>query len=366
MTIHLVYPVDFSKISAPWTLGNNLYKYFISKNLKVKVYKWTSFEKIYPNENDILIGHAHPNPLTCFRRSMKSKKWKSINLLQPYNEDPYQMSYINNFINDCHNFFSITGDYWFDRIDQSIFKSWKSKMIQVNMGIERNHYPKLKYNFNKIKNRKFLYIGNDYEFNNFAKNLNYLDKIINLYNHNFFGIAGNKKINKSKFYGWLNFKDKKSLKIIENYDFYLIVSKNDANPTTILEAMSWGLIPISTKECGFYQNKGIINLPLNNVKKSVHILKNLQIKSEKYLINCQKLNYKKLNKDHNWNKICNKIFTKMMRTKTNLKFYQTEKEKLTLKKFEMKSKTYYRNINNIIKFFLSSTKFMLRSFLRLN
>lgn len=364
MTIHLVYPVDFSKISAPWTLGNNLYRYFISKNFKVKVYQWTSFEKIHPKKNDILIGHAHPNPLTCFRRSMKSKKWKSINLLQPYNEDPYQMSYINNFIRDCDNFFSITGNYWFDRIDKSIFKSWKNKMTQVNMGLDRNHYPKLKFHFNKIKKRKFLYIGNDYEFNNYAKNLNYLDQIINSYSHNFFGIVGNKKINKSKFYGWLDFKDKKSFKIIKDYDYYLIVSKNDANPTTILEAMSWGLIPVSTKECGFYKNKGIINLPLNNVKKSIKILKNLQIKPEKKLINYQKINYKKLNEDHNWDKICNKIYTKIMKTKINVKFNQTKKEKLILKEFEIKSKTYHRNIKNIVKFFLTSTKFIFRSFLR--
>ena len=37
---------------------------------------------------------------------------------------------------------------------------------------------------------------------------------------------------------------KKSLKIISEYDFLIHTSNFDANPSTVLEAMSWGLIPI--------------------------------------------------------------------------------------------------------------------------
>ena len=209
MTIHLVYPVDKTKISAPWSLGNNLYKYLVELKKDVRIYQWTSYTKIKPKKGDILIGHAHPNPLTCFRRSLNSNKWKSINLLQPYNEDPYQMSYLNNVISKCDNFFAITGDYWFDRIQNSIFKSWKKKMIKIDMGIDRNNFPKLKKNLIKKILENFLYIGNDYEFNNYAKNLNYLESIIKNYDYKLFGSAGNKKIGDTKFYGWMNFKEKK-------------------------------------------------------------------------------------------------------------------------------------------------------------
>ena len=82
MIIHLVYPVDFKKISAPWSMGNNLYKH-LSKWHKVKVYQWTSYEKILPKKGDILIGHAHPNPMTCFRRSLDNVNWAKKIILQP-------------------------------------------------------------------------------------------------------------------------------------------------------------------------------------------------------------------------------------------------------------------------------------------
>ena len=39
------------------------------------------------------------------------------------------------------------------------------------------------------------------------------------------------------------------------------------------EAMSWGLIPVCTKQCGYYKNKGIINIPLNDLKNTIKTLK---------------------------------------------------------------------------------------------
>ena len=49
-------------------------------------------------------------------------------------------------------------------------------MTQIDLGLDVI-YANIKKKFNKINKRKFLYIGNDYSFNNYAKNLNYLRKI---------------------------------------------------------------------------------------------------------------------------------------------------------------------------------------------
>ena len=114
--------------------------------------------------------------------------------------------------------------------------------------IEKNTLLLKKIN-NKFS-RKFIYIGNDYSYNNFAKNVNYLKSIINKVGSENFASAGNKQIADEK-YGWLDFTKKKSQKKIKNYDFLIQVSENDANPSIILEAISWGLIPIITKGCGY-------------------------------------------------------------------------------------------------------------------
>ena len=85
-----------------------------------------SFEKIIPNKGDILIGHAHTNPLTVFRRSI-DQNWAKKVLLQPYNEDIFQMSHLYNLIPKCDLFISVCGKYWFDRINNSPFKKWKKR-----------------------------------------------------------------------------------------------------------------------------------------------------------------------------------------------------------------------------------------------
>lgn len=362
MIIHLVYPVNLKKISAPWSLGNNLYNFLINKGLKVKIYQWTSYEKIKPNHGDILIGHAHPNPLTCMRRSINDKKWLKKILLQPYNEDPHQMSYLNNIINNCDFFISITGEYWFNRIENTIFSTWKKKMIRIDMGINQNDFPQIKTNFNQPGKRKFLYIGNDYKFNNFAKNLPYLNKIIASYGHNYFGIAGNKKVNLAKFHGWLDFKTNMAKDIIKNYDFYLIVSKNDANPTTILESMAWGLIPICTKECGYYNNNGIINLPLDNLDEALKVLEQHQYISKFELEKKQKYNFEQLKSRFNWEIICQKIYETIFLCQNFSKIEQSEKERKIFKDFEKDSNNYYNSFANQFKFLLTSIKFFLKKF----
>lgn len=334
-TIHLIYPFDIKKKINPWSIGNNIV-YALSDKFNIKNHNWMSLKKINPNKGDILIGHAHSNPFTIFRRSVKNKKWAKKILIQPYNEDKLQMSHLYNVIPECNFFLAICGNYWFKRVAKSKFKSWKKKMVQIDLGIDKRTYPFIKVKFNKPNNRRFIYIGNDYSYNNFAKNLNYLRKIINKSDKHTFGSAGNKQVSNEKYYGWLNFKDKKSLKILKKYDFLIQVSKNDANPSIVLESISWGLIPLITRGCGYDEiNKKLI-IPQNNHFKVLKKISQLQKIDEKYLIKFQKENFKLIEKKFNWN-----IFKKKIRS-------------IVLKKQVDKKKVIYSKKE--INFFISNTK----------
>lgn len=364
MNIHLVYPVNKKKISAPWSTGNNLYNY-LSKFFKVKVYQWTSFEKIDPDDGDILIGHAHPNPLTCFRRSMLSNKWGKKILLQPYNGDPYQMSYLYKIVQYCDFFIAITGKYWFESIKYTIFKTWKEKIIRLDMAIDTLHFPRVKNQFNKIGERKFLYIGNDYRFNNFSKNIQFLEKIITKYDHKLFSTIGNKSIKNVTHYGWLDFKNKNTKKIILDHDFLIMTSNHDANPTTILESMSWGLIPVVTKECGYYKEKGIFNIPLNQTENSIKILEKLQFMKNSKLKKISDLNYRSIIKKYNWDIINKKVY-KIIISKKKIKILKYNKKEIQL--FEHYAKLSLNNpmrFYNICSFIKTSIKFILMKILTL-
>ncbi len=317
-TVHIIYPSNIHLDVNPWSIGNNVIK-SLKKFFNIKTYLWTSLGKINPNKGDVLIGHCNSNPYTIFQRSLSNKNWSKIILLQPYNEDPLQLSYLYNVVPKCDYFLAICGDYWFKRIPTSKFKKWKHKMIQVNLGINKNLYPFIKRKFNKIGKRKFLYIGNDYAYNNYAKNLPYLKKISKSLGQEQFATMGNKRVEGIKHFGWLNFQNKKSLEAVKNFDFLIQTSTNDANPSTILEAISWGLIPVSTKQCGYVNENSIVNIPLNNVKKTKKILNNLIYFNDVKLKKMQTNNYNLLKRKYNWSIFQNIIYETVILKKNNLK-----------------------------------------------
>jgi hypothetical protein len=363
MSIHLVYPVNFSKKSAPWSIGNNLYK-ALEKIDDVKVYQWTSYEKIVPKKGDILIGHAHPNPFTVFRRSLYNPNWQKKILIQPFNSDPLQMSYLYSFINDCDLFFAITGKFWFDNLKKTIFKQWKKKMVRFDMAINLLDYRDIKKKFNKKFQRKFIYIGNEIKFSNFTKNTVYLKNIANAYKPSLFSTAGNKKVDGIKHHGWLNFHEKKGTDIIKKYDFLIMTSKHDANPTVILEAMAWGIIPLVTKECGYYKNKGIVNIPLNDLNETVNIIKKLQSFKDQDLKRIQTHNYLEVKNKYTWEIFTKKVI-KFLKSKKKFKTFRVNKKANEIYlNYYKKSPNYHLRVVNIVEFFFISLKFFCKKIIK--
>lgn len=340
-TAHIIYPFNKNININPWSIGNNII-YALNDNFNIKVYQWTSLEVIIPNKGDILIGHSNSNPFTVFRRSMNHQNWGKIILLQPYNEDPLQMSYLFDVVDKCDYFLALCGDYWFDRIGSSPFRKWKNKIVQLKLGIDKNLYPFQKKKFNIKGKRKFFFIGNDYAYNNFSKNLPYLKDISKVIGPEFFGTAGNKKIRNVKHFGWLNFQKKSSLNIIKNFDFLIQTSKYDANPSTVLEAISWGLVPVVTKECGYSKDKSIINIPLNKIEDVKKIILELQFCKQKKLKDMQINNLSLLKKKYNWVSFRKIVFNTAFLSKRNLnRIKYSNKELMYFKKNTKESLNYF-------------------------
>ena len=123
-TAHIVYPFDLNKKINPWSIGNNLYL-ALKEKYNIKIYNWTSIQKIIPNKGDILMGHPHTNPLTVFRRSLSNKNWSKKIIIQPFNGDLRQMSHLYDLVAQCDYFIAICGSYWMKYINSSILKIWK-------------------------------------------------------------------------------------------------------------------------------------------------------------------------------------------------------------------------------------------------
>jgi hypothetical protein len=310
-TIHLVYP-HRPRISAPDSIGYQLGQR-LAEHHPVKYYDWDESQAIKPAPGDVLIGHAHPAPWTCFRRSLKHPGWQRVLMLEPYaHGDNFQVAFLDTVIGKCDLFLAITGNYWFESIGKSIFSHWRPKVVHLDLAVDRQDFPPLRTAFNPAGQRRFLYIGLAGKSSNTRyKNTEYLTKIARVMPELQIGWLGRgqrKQTIDGLFpLGFQDFSTESGQRTVASYDFMITVGKADANPTTILEAMAWGLIPVCTPQSGYNDYPGIVNIPLGDVQQAVAILRGLQEMPEVTLCHMQALNWEALDRHFNWDRFAQQV-----------------------------------------------------------
>ena len=302
-TIHFVYPHE-DRINCPHAIGRKVGEYLRQK-YNVRYYAVDGFERIQPKEGDVLLGHPHPAPFTPVRQSMRDPRWGRIILMCPFTTDPMQVGILNPLMPYSHLFLAITGDYWIRNLDDSLFSHWKPKMRHLDLAVDRNDFPFIKRRFNDPGRRKFLYIGNQIWF----KNIDYLSKIAAAMSGVDFGWIGfgRHPIQYVARLGPRDFRLEEARECVAHYDFLITVGSADANPTTILEAMAWGLIPVCTPTSGYENHPGIINIPLHDTTSAVRILKELQTVPETRLRQIQEQNMLALDRRYTWERFCRHV-----------------------------------------------------------
>ena len=110
-----------------------------------------------------------------------------------------------------------------------------------------------------------------------------------------------------KTLGTFDFSKQEAKKLIQEYDFLITVGSADANPTTILEAMAWGLIPVCSVQSGYEGFSGIRNISIDNIDDAVKIINYLQFVSEEQLNKWQQENLAELDKHFNWDRFCEQV-----------------------------------------------------------
>jgi glycosyltransferase involved in cell wall biosynthesis len=267
-SLHLIYPHG-STISTPDAIGRNLAQRF-EHNYIVHLHDWDERGRIKPNEGDLLIGHAHPNPLTKFRMSMKDPGWGQKILLQPFTTYPEHVAYLEHVVGHVDKFAAICGKYWRADLKAGRYSSWAEGFYQVELAVDRAHFPRIKRSYGNPGERRFLYIGNADK----CKNMEYLYELASIVGKCKFGTIGAYPLQDILHHGRLDFSDPHQREVLKRYDFLIMTSWADANPTVVLEAMSWGLLPICTPQCGYTEEDGVIILAQGDRQKACDILNN--------------------------------------------------------------------------------------------
>lgn len=120
---------------------------------------------------------------------------------------------------------------------------------------------------------------------------------------------GKKTIPGLKPLGFQDFGTERARQLVAEYDFTLNVGGADANPATILEAMAWGLVPVCTPQSGYVGFSSIPNIPLNDTKGAVEILRRLQFLPEARLQEMRRSNWKALDLHFSWNRFAAQVIS---------------------------------------------------------
>lgn len=329
----MVYPHG-ERISAPDSIGREVGRR-LESSYDVQYYDWDSRRRIEPKAGDVLVGHPHPTPGTCFSASARSPLWGRKIMLCPFNHDPSQVGFLDRVIPHVDAYLAITGSYWFDSIERSAFAHWRPKMVHVDMAIDPVRYPPIKSAFNPMGARSFVYIGHS----GWQKNTRYLGELAKAMPDALFDWigSGDDSIPGLNRLGPMDFLTAEAREIVAGHDFLITVGLFDANPTTVLEAMGWGLIPVCTPQSGYYRNPGVVNVPANDAAGAVSVLEELNHADETVLVQMQRENRDQIASHFNWDRFTAQVTAEIESTETRPMGRETMRRRMALRWSEVTS-----------------------------
>ena len=304
-TVHFVYPHE-EKISCPHAIGRKTAERLRARGYEVVQYEWNETRALEPGPDDVLLGHPHPAPWTIFRRSARRKGWKRVLMMLPYNHrDLVQVAFADSFIGRCDLLLAITGNYWFETVEESDFSHWRPKLVHLDLAVDRADFPRVKGPFGPPGERRFLYVGHTLWYKNTA----YLSEIARAMPEAEIAWLGSAKdgIPGLRPLGRLDFSTDEARALVGEYDFLLTVGSSDSNPATILEAAAWGLVPVCTRESGYSGYPGIPNVPLGDVRGAVEILRGLQAAPAERLEELRAANDRLLDTHFTWDRFAGQV-----------------------------------------------------------
>jgi len=332
--VHLVFP-HADRTSAPDAIGRQLGKR-LEARYEVIYYNWSDLGLIKPEPGDVLLGHPHPHPRSVFRNSLRQAGWRRRLAMSPFNHrDLRQIAFADSIIPHCDLFLAITGPYWFGSLADSRCSHWQPKMIQLDMAVDRGDFPPLKKSFGAPGKRRVAYMGHSGR----GKNTPYLSKIAALLPDVEIAWIGRgaRPIDGLTPLGFIDYDSQSGRDLLAQFDFLLTVGNADANPTTILEAMAWGLIPICTPTSGYAGIPSIPNVPADDAAAAAAIVRQLISANESDLIGMQSTNRRLLEDHYTWDRFAAQVVEAIESTESPPLGPESLKRRLTFAFYDITS-----------------------------
>jgi len=303
-------------IQSPFENTKNLYA-ALSEKLPTLLYHLTERVHCEFESDDIFLGHPYFPHVTgrsgvteiAFNEKIHPKK---LALISPLHCDTsIETAHINrDYLDDVDKLmpsadilFAIMGQYWWDRWDQSEYAHWKPKMVRLDMAINVDNYPIVKKRFNKPGKRGYLFIGSSWDP---RKGSDYFARLMSELKDAPCGWIGSGPDipGVPKISGVCDLTPRFMVQIADTFDFFVSPARADPNPTTILECMSWGFPVFCTPQSGYYETEYRRNIYLDDLERSVEVLRKFQYVDEDTLENMAERARHAVETDYTWHKFC--------------------------------------------------------------
>lgn len=323
MTVHFVY-VHNNHINTTSAIGREIPKR-LQERFDVRVHHPNEEGSVYPSRGDILIGHPNRYGPCFFSRSFAHPGWARRIVFAPLSlgmlEDAAAIDPIVQAADIC---LAITGAFWFDSIAASPISHWQHKTMRCDLGVNRDQFPNIKSRFNPAGRRRFLYIGNadpmrggdflmrlananpelEIGWIRASDSRHCLDSIVEPQTRRLAKAMANSRL---KIYADVHWHRPEGLKIIADHDFLLHCGRSDAMPSEVLEAASWGLVPVTTPQCGFPEDDWMTHIPLDDIGGASAILQNMNTCADGELFVRQAAGFRLLESQYNWDHVTDQV-----------------------------------------------------------
>ena len=297
-------------LRAPYSITVNLYK-FLSRRTNTYLYDLFEPSSLRYRKNDIILGHPwmEPNSI-AYQALFNPAPCRLKALIFPIHHGIPEINYYAlPFVERADIVFGIMGPYWYDTIELSEFASWKPKLVRLDMAIDSHAFPLVKTHFNPPGRRGYLYIGR----NSPEKGPDVLSQTMAGlldYPRGWIG-SGEEIANIERETIFTSLTPDYIRSLGSKYDFFVNTSVSDANPTTILEAMSWGFPVACTPQSGYYKTPSIIELSTTDIASNIQKLQELQYCSEENLKEVSRNNRTTVEKNYTWERFCSIVWEKI-------------------------------------------------------
>lgn len=296
-----------SPIKAPLSITHNLAR-GLSGSHPVFIYDLLDRHPIEPADGDILLAHPCPDRRTLVWKALDDPRFSRRILIAPYNHSHSQVAWLRELLPKVDCYCAISGDPWFDRFAESPLSDFADRIFQVHMAIETADYPLVKRRFNPAGRRRFFYVGRTSQHRDDEKGIALLESMAEMIP----GFEGGYICRGGEIRGWKKISSPRSLdppfvaRIAEEYDFFLNMSRADAQVTTVLEAMSWGFPVGCTRESG-YRDEGLFLLDLDDPVQNREVIMRMQSMAEEDLILLARRNRSLVETKYSWENFVRRV-----------------------------------------------------------